>query len=163
MQRTTPLFVYLMTADGTPRIGISANPLRRVMSHNRSPGVPAGSKSTRPGAPNWRLDMVVGPFYRGARQFHAQWREHSRKLRSRLVFGCLQALIYADKGLRLWMRNPGQGVEICEEVLKTRQRRSQPLLQPYALIDVMASPHASMSATRMEAQGLDVGDRLTHL
>lgn len=125
MTRRKPLFVYLISSGKTPAIGIASRPTERVHSHNRVPGFPAGSKSTRAGAPNWQLQMVIGPFYSGARVFHTRWREHSRKLACRIAFGCIQGLAFADKGVRVWARNPRLVTRMCEDVLRRRTRRLQ--------------------------------------
>lgn len=87
----TPLFAYLMTAPGSHRrqtgtyIGLSSNPIRRLKCQNRE--LPAGAKSTRGCAPNWRLELVIGPFHRGGDQFVQSWRRNSRKPNGRLVHG----------------------------------------------------------------------------
>jgi hypothetical protein len=87
--------------------------------------------------------MVVGPFLRGAREFHQGWREHSRKLHCRLVFGCLQALRYRDRGLKVWVRNPAVVVALCEDLLKKHLRRSQTVAGLRRVIHVVChSPDA---------------------
>ena len=75
-----------------PYIGVSHNPLYRLCSHNRLPGFPAGPKNSKQGAPHWRIELIIGPFAFGAKAFKQAWRDNSRKLERRIVYGVLNAV-----------------------------------------------------------------------
>lgn len=105
-RRKAPLFVYLISSKQTNiYIGISKDPFSSVETHNRN-GAPCGPKGTRSGAPHWRIELIVGPFYRGAKQFKKEWRLQSRKLVPRIVHGVAKACHFQDRGLRVWARDP---------------------------------------------------------
>jgi len=108
--RRTPLFVYLLEAPGGHSyIGLASNPLRREHCHNRLFGLGSSSKTTRLAAPHWRLVLVIGPFYRGARRFHREWRHEARQsLPARLLHGYRKAALYRRQGLRVWSPAPDQ-------------------------------------------------------
>lgn len=121
--RSYPLFVYLMSSMERPYIGLASNPFWRVKCHNRLPDYGPGAKSTRKGAPMWRLRIVIGPFFRGSDVFHAQWRDESRKLPCRLSQGCLKALSYRAQGLCVWADRPRQLVARTSRSIKRHSRR----------------------------------------
>jgi hypothetical protein len=120
--RSSPLFVYLMSSQkGSPYIGIAGNPTYRVRCHNREKGCAAGAKSTRMGAPRWKLRLVIGPFFRGSKMFHKQWRKESRGLGCRITQGFLKFILHMHTGLRLWADYPLKYARICRENICRRR------------------------------------------
>ena len=104
--RLHPLWVYFISdANGRVHIGIASNPPNRLASHNRVPGYPPGPKDTR-GSSTWRLDMVVGPFYRGAGAFASQLKKESRKKDCRMAHMLLKGSSYRNCGLIVYARDP---------------------------------------------------------
>jgi hypothetical protein len=134
--RCRPLFLYLMVSQNQPYIGISSNPFQRVLSQNRVDGMAPGAKWTRLGAPNWVVDLVIGPFYKGARAFHAQWRRESRKTNCRIVHGCLKTIRYADKGLHVWARKPSYVKRLVMRFISRNKR----LIRVSKHIDINTTP-----------------------
>jgi hypothetical protein len=108
-------------------VGIASNPFHRLCSHNRIKGYPAGAKSTRSGAPDWKLKVIVGPFLRGAHAFHACWKEHSRKLHCRIAFGTMKAQKYRNQGLRVWADNVHECKQLSQKLLSRSFRRAHTL------------------------------------
>lgn len=90
-----PLFCYLIgdqQSNASTYIGLSRQPFFRLKSHNREPGYRCGAKSTKASAGQWRILLVIGPWYgNGGRAFKQAWRRSSRKLKSRLAMGLLKA------------------------------------------------------------------------
>lgn len=69
-------------------IGVTRLPLHRLNSHNRVKGFKVGSKITKEGSPNWRIEMTLGPFFEGgATACKMAWRDGYRKLTRRLIGG----------------------------------------------------------------------------
>jgi hypothetical protein len=94
-----PLFCYLISDVGSPGachatyIGVSCQPWFRLRAHNREPHFRCNAKTTSR-AGHWRLVMVIGPWHaNGAKQFKQQWRDESRKLRSRIEMGVYKAAL----------------------------------------------------------------------
>lgn len=112
--RPRPLFVYALEAKGPlgqvehTYLGLSSNPLRRALCHNRERGLGSACKTTRPVAPRWRLRVVIGPFYAGSRVFHDTWRNDTRKADAdtKLAYGVQWAQQYCARGMRLWSPTP---------------------------------------------------------
>jgi len=138
--RSFPLFLYLMSSDRLPYIGIASNPPFRVRCHNREAGLPSGTKSTRAGAPNWKLVMVIGPFFKGAHEFHAQWRDESRKLNCRIAHGCLKALSYRTQGIRVWAAHPQFVLRTCRHSVQHHTRRVAAAFDLLRRISVLTKP-----------------------
>lgn len=86
-------------------IGLSHHPFHRLMyNQNREPGWRVGSKSTKCIAPNWQLEMVIGPFMGfGGEQFKERWRKGARRFRHRIRFGIEQS---RKLNLRVYCRDP---------------------------------------------------------
>jgi hypothetical protein len=139
--RTRPLFVYLLEVpalDGSVAasyIGLGSNPLRRTLCHNRLHGLGSSCKTTRLAAPKWRLRLVVGPFYRGARRFHDAWRHETRKLgpEQRLHVGWRQAQPYLTRGLRLWSPHPQRLRRRLRQVGERENEAAAVSVDPYVL------------------------------
>lgn len=123
MPRVNPLYLYMMSHDTQSYIGVSTNPLFRIKCQNRIPGFPSGAKWTRNGAPNWKLDLVIGPIFRGATTFCRQWREESRKRDCRIAHGCAKAIRYAHTGLQIWAADPQRTVSLLKEYAKSQPKR----------------------------------------
>lgn len=112
--RSKPLFVYVLEAAGPQGqvehtyLGLSSNPLRRTLCHNRERGLGSACKTTRPVAPRWRLRLVTGPFYAGSRVFYDAWRNDTRKAdtETKLAYGVRSAQQYYARGLRVWSPTP---------------------------------------------------------
>ena len=104
LTRKRPMFVYLMSSGSSPFIGLASDPMRRVLSHNRL--LPSGAKATRSGAPDWRVQLIIGPFYRGGARFKREWCHRSRRLHPRIAHGIGKALEYKHRGLRVFARDP---------------------------------------------------------
>jgi hypothetical protein len=101
-----PRFVYLMSCVGKEKlsyVGYATDPFQRLRSQNRELGTTGGSKGTRSGAPHWRLEMIVGPFFSFGRTFKHTWRRKSRGLDGRVIFGRTWA---KKMHRRLWARDP---------------------------------------------------------
>lgn len=123
MPRACPLFLYMMSHDSQSYIGVSTDPLFRLNCQNRTPGFPSGAKWTRHGAPHWKLDLIIGPIFRGASAFCRQWREESRKRDCRIAHGCAKAIRYAHTGLQIWAADPQQTTLLLKEYVKTQPKR----------------------------------------
>jgi hypothetical protein len=93
-----PKFVYLARDRRIPDdklsnaycyIGVSRHPFHRLMyCQNRIPGWKVGSKATKPTAPHWKLEMIVGPFTDGQGElFKRRWRSGARRFKRRVRFG----------------------------------------------------------------------------
>jgi hypothetical protein len=85
-------FVYIMTAPSPVKpssvmlvyIGVASNPFCRVQSQNRIRSFPVGSRLTRVGAPNWKLNLIIGPFRHKARLYQrVLWKRMSELYRKR--------------------------------------------------------------------------------
>ena len=138
--RSFPLFIYLMSSGRHPYIGMASNPMYRIRCHNREAGLPPGTKSTRAGAPNWKLVMVIGPFYRGASRFHAQWRDESRKLNCRIAHGCLKGLSYRTQGIRIWATDPQFVLRTCRHSVRHHTRRVAAAFDVLRRVNVLTAP-----------------------
>ena len=97
-----PLYVYLARDRRIPTaklanayvyIGISRHPFHRLMcNQNRRPGWKVGSKATKPIAPNWILEIIVGPFTGpNGLSFKETWRKGARRFNRRVRFGIKHA------------------------------------------------------------------------
>lgn len=107
-RRRHPLFVYFMQAThGACHIGCASDPLARARRRH---------------AP-WRLEMVVGPFYQGARAFQSQWRRESRKPAYRLAHGFWKAVSYRAQGLCVWARCPARLLSLGLRSVRTKRQR----------------------------------------
>jgi hypothetical protein len=135
--RTHPMFVYLMSSGTSPYIGIATNPTRRVFLHNRTNGTSSGLKSTRSGSPHWRLRIVIGPFMKGSRGFHAQWRRESRKLKCRLIQGLLKVLSYKREGLSIWSDDPDDLIRMCLHHIRNHKGRVSTAFDPSNRLQVV--------------------------
>jgi len=94
-----PLWIYLMRDKRCPMteineinnceayIGVSRLPLQRIECHNRIEGYRVGAKCSKSISPHWQIEMVIGPFDVGGKQFKQDWRKASRKLSRRIVYG----------------------------------------------------------------------------
>lgn len=104
-----PRFLYLMSTVSKKstrlrnRIGDASNPFKRVLEQNREPGHQGGAKATRSGAPNWRLELVIGPFRKGTTLFKTQWEHQTRELTARIVKGIRRARV---QRITFWARDP---------------------------------------------------------
>lgn len=109
-----PLFVYMITDRPSEchdiesinkcraYIGKSRHPLHRICSHNRLPGYRVGAKITKPGAPNWQAELIVGPFYNGASEYKNLWRNNYRNVVRRIIGGVTLA---TEHGLTMYVRD----------------------------------------------------------
>ncbi|MBL4664428.1 MAG: hypothetical protein JKY23_00475 [Nitrospinaceae bacterium] len=138
-KRASPMFAYLMSSKQRPYIGLASNPFMRLRCHNREANMPSGAKSTRSGAPHWRMRMVIGPMFRGADAFHAQWRDESRKLTCRLAQGCLKALTYRRDGLCVWADDPDAVIQNCLDNMRRHHRRLESALAFHRRIACLSS------------------------
>lgn len=116
--RRRPMFVYLMASADAPYIGLASDPMYRVVCHNRL--LPSGAKPTRSGRPNWRAQLIIGPFYRGAARFKREWSNDSRRLEPRIAHGVGKALEYWDRGLQIYARDPAYVWRVYRERQKDR-------------------------------------------
>ncbi len=69
-------------------IAETPNPFEAVNLHNK--GQAKSSKSTRSAKPNWKLNMIIGPFNNNtdkASKFASKWRSRSRGIISRRTRG----------------------------------------------------------------------------
>jgi hypothetical protein len=93
-----PKFVYLARDRRIPEsklanaycyLGLSRHPFHRLMfNQNRKKGWKVGSKATKPIAPHWKLEMILGPFYNGQGEaFKQLWRRGARRFKRRVRFG----------------------------------------------------------------------------
>lgn len=104
-----PRFLYLMstvshkTSRIRNRIGDASNPFKRILEQNRVSGHKGGSKATRSGAPNWKLELVIGPFVKGLTRFRMQWEHQTRELNARILKGIRRA---RAQRVRFWARDP---------------------------------------------------------
>lgn len=101
-----PLFVYLARDGRIPEhsvtnaycyIGISRHPFHRLIKQqNRASGWRVGSKATKPIAPHWKLELVVGPFIhgKGGDAFKHVWRRSSRRFNRRVKYGVQHAKLH---------------------------------------------------------------------
>lgn len=103
-----PFFVYMITTRDSEvndpdkvneclaYIGKSKHPFHRICSHNRIPGYRVGAKITKAGAPNWKEELIVGPFYKPgqASEFKVRWRKGYRNVLRRLCGGITEALLF---------------------------------------------------------------------
>jgi len=58
---------------------------------------------------HWEIQLIIGPFVRSSTEFRSLWQRKSRKLTSRIVFGCKAATeLRHSKGvpLRVFSRRP---------------------------------------------------------
>lgn len=85
------------------RIGLASNPFRRVKQYCR-----------RSRFWTWSLELIVGPFYKGANLFKNQWQNQSRKLNCRIVHGCIKALKDKKRNLRVWAKEPSAIIHILK-------------------------------------------------
>lgn len=76
-------------SDSYCYIGISRSPFHRLFcQQNRVAGWKVGCKATKPIAPHWQLELVVGPFFDGGGcVFKHTWRRSSRRLARRVKQG----------------------------------------------------------------------------
>lgn len=82
-QQRHPHFVCLFQLDQTEsRISICTNPLLRERQLN---GLAPGARVAT-GAPNWKLELVIGPFATGSGRIKQLWVKH-RTLECRMVAG----------------------------------------------------------------------------
>lgn len=151
-RRSYPLFVYLMSSGNAPFIGVASNPFLRLRCHNREPGLPSGAKSTRHGAPRWQLRVVIGPFYRGSRSFHDQWRKESRKLSCRIAHGTLKAISYRSRGLCIWADDPQEVIRICISNIKRHNRRLQSVYRHRDISQIATRPLPVQSPQAVTSQ-----------
>jgi hypothetical protein len=138
MTRAHPLYLYMMSHETQSYIGVSTNPLFRLNCQNRVPGFASGAKWTRHGAPNWKLDLIIGPFFRGANAFCRQWRDESRKKDCRIAHGCAKAIKYAHTGLQIWAADPQKTVALLREYVKTQPKRQT---KPAVYIAIRTKPN----------------------
>lgn len=95
-----PLFAYLISdrVSGQEQIsssiGISRHPFMRLNQHNRVEGFTVvGAKHTKCSEGNWRIEMVIGPFFtKGAKKFKEEWRSAARTLTNRITIGIRKAM-----------------------------------------------------------------------
>lgn len=99
-----PYFCYMMInlqplQKTNTFIEVSCDPFKTVENHNNS-----AIKSTQPAAPNWILDMIIGPFdqIQKASLFVKLWRDKSRGINSRRKRGIKLA---CDQKLTCWDRS----------------------------------------------------------
>lgn len=66
----------------------------RLNQHNRVDGFTVvGAKHTKCSEGNWRIEMVIGPFFtKGAKKFKEEWRSSARTLTNRLTIGIRKAM-----------------------------------------------------------------------
>lgn len=91
-----PVFVSLITvrsgggstdgggggSGGTTYVFRSCNPCARLHQINQG-----RHARTAHGAPNWELELVIGPFPSGATVFKQEWQRNSRKRDQRILYG----------------------------------------------------------------------------
>lgn len=108
-----PLYVYLARDRRIPDakltnayvyIGISRHPFHRlVYNQNRKAGWKVGSKATKPIAPHWCLELILGPFHgRAGLDFKAGWRKGARRFKRRVCYGITQAF---KSGINVYCRD----------------------------------------------------------
>jgi hypothetical protein len=81
------------------RIKRATNPFLSVQRYNQS----------LPPEEHWEIQLIIGPFVRSSTEFRSLWQRKSRKLTSRIVFGCKAATeLRHSKGvpLRVFSRRP---------------------------------------------------------
>jgi hypothetical protein len=117
-----PVFIYLARDKRIPEerlssmyayVGLSRHPLHRLYcNQNRMPGWKVGSKCTKAVAPNWQLEMVIGPFFNGRGEaFKRQWRKGARRFRRRVRFG-------VEYGLRVGAKVYCREVQLIRRFLR---------------------------------------------
>lgn len=112
-------------------LGVSRNPWKRLQELNGREGFPASNRLAKKGAPYWVLELVMGPFSRGARQLAVEWAAKSRKVACRVLYALEMACrINADleKGtdavavptgrVAIWARDASE----LERLLETSKR-----------------------------------------
>lgn len=93
MRRNKIWSVYLLSNKKRTYIGCTTDPARRLRQHNRE--IVGGSRSTRSGAPNWKLVLHVEGF---ANRAEAMRWEAIAKRRARGIHDRMRALILISTG-----------------------------------------------------------------
>jgi len=107
-----PKYVYLARdkripdsklSDAYCYLGLTRHPFHRLeFNQNRKKGWKIGSKATRPIAPHWKLELILGPFNNGQGEaFKQAWRRGARRFRRRVKFGVEHASAH---GLTIYCR-----------------------------------------------------------
>jgi len=115
-----PKFVYLISVKHSPssqnansvknRIKRATNPFASVEHYNRS----------LPPEEHWEIQLIIGPFRKHSTEFRSQWQKKSRKLYSRVIFGCRAAEeLRKSKGvpLRIFSARPYQTLKLLRRTL----------------------------------------------
>lgn len=107
-----PHFAYMITitdegkaagcnSDAT-HLGISRDPRKRLVEQNRKSKLRRnGSRVTGTGAPYWQLEMIIGPFSKGAKHFVKKWKKKRRTSQRRINYGIemAQSSYYHKQGV----------------------------------------------------------------
>jgi hypothetical protein len=114
-----PKFVYLISVKHPPssqnansaknRIKRATNPFSSVENYNRS----------LPREEQWEIQLIIGPFRKHSTEFRVQWQKKSRKLYSRITFGCRAAeQLRKTKGipLRIFSARPYQTLKLLRRI-----------------------------------------------
>ncbi len=89
-------------SDVSLYIGVSRLPFDRLKSHNACAGYRFGSKSTKALAGQWKIKMIVGPWFdNGSCEFKKRWRKNNKTIDQAINFGVsesalLSKTIYSD-------------------------------------------------------------------
>ncbi len=96
-------------------IAETQNPYQSVILHNK--GNAKCSKSTKSAAPNWELNMIIGPFnyIEEAFDFAKDWKSNSRGIPSRRKRG--QDLA-REKDLICWDKEVKSIIQIGKKIIK---------------------------------------------
>lgn len=124
--RHHPLFVYMRhVKENTGEIAITRNPFFRLEALNNRRKKRMG-KTMLP----WRLDMVVGPFYRGSKEFRTMWKTKFRRYSQRLAAAVIQAS--AVPGLRVWASEEAAAT-VRERLRQEPQLHAKVVISPQTL------------------------------
>jgi hypothetical protein len=90
----------------TSHIGWTRNPPRRLLEHNRKRGYYCGQKTTQQCAPYWQMELVITGIVKDLNGFCRSWRENSRKLERRILYGIRLAAAMNNPLIKYHARDP---------------------------------------------------------
>lgn len=119
-----PAFAFLIASPHSSSWDFSRHPLWKLRCHNRDRRFVRGQKSTKQGAPNHRIVIVIGPFYEYACLFVHTMKSSSRKYSNRLARGVLLArmwhhLAVGSRPLHVWCSDKTQRATVAAQLSNT--------------------------------------------